>query len=95
MITIIAMFETKPECAEAFRALAFPCVEASRKEAGNISYGLYTGKEDTNKFFFVEVWKDEDAIASHNASAHFQAFAGAFMPLLAKPPVIEQTVDIL
>ena len=52
--------ETKPECAEAFRALAAPCVEASRKEAGNVSYGLYTGKEDGNKFFFVEVWKDEE-----------------------------------
>lgn len=93
MITIIAMFETKPECADAFKALAAPCIEASRKEEGNVSYGFYTGKEDKTKFFFVEVWKDEAAIAMHNASAHFQAFAGAFMPLLAKDPVIEQTVE--
>ena len=94
MITIIAMFETKPECAGDFCSLAAPCVEASRKEAGNVSYGLYTGKDDKNKYFFVEVWKDEAAIASHNASAHFQAFAGAFMPLLAKPPIIEQTLEV-
>ena len=93
MITIIAMFETKPECSGDFLALAMPCVEASRKEAGNVSYGLYTGKEDKNKYFFVEVWKDEAAITSHNASEHFQKFAGAFMPLLSKPPVIEQAVE--
>lgn len=95
MITIIAMFDVKPECAEAFRELAAPCIEASRKEEGNVSYSFYTGKDDKNKFFFVEVWKDESAIAEHNASAHFQSFAGAFMPLTAKAPVIEQTVSVL
>ena len=94
MITIIAMFETKPESSEAFRNLAAPCVEASRKESGNVSYGLYTGKDDAKKYFFVEVWKDEAAIATHNASEHFQKFAGAFMPLLAKEPIIEQTVEL-
>ena len=93
MITIIAMFETKPECAEGFKELAAPCIEASRKEEGNVSYGFYKGKEDACKYFFVEVWKDEEAIAVHNASEHFRAFAGAFMPYLAKPPVIEQAVE--
>ncbi len=93
MITIIATFVTKPECADAFKELAAPCIEASRKEEGNVSYGFYTGREDKTKFFFVEVWKDEDAIAKHNASAHFQTFAGAFMPLLAQDPSIEQVVE--
>ena len=94
MITIIAMFETKPECAEAFHKLAVPCVEASSKEEGNVSYGLYAGKENASKFFFVECWKDEEAIATHNASAHFQSCANAFMPLLAKAPIIEQAVAL-
>lgn len=93
MITIIAMFELKPECVDTFKALAAECIEASRKEEGNVSYNFYTGKEDKNKYFFVEVWKDDYAIAAHNASAHFQKFAGAFMPMLAKAPVIEQTVE--
>lgn len=93
MITIIAMFETKAECSKEFKELAVPCIEASRKEEGNISYGFYKGKEDADKYFFVEVWKDEEAIAAHNASAHFQTFAGAFIPLLAKDPVIEQAVE--
>lgn len=95
MITIIAMFEVKPECTDAFKELAAPCIEASRKEEGNASYNFYTGKEDKNKFFFVEVWKDENAIVEHNNSAHFQAFAGAFMPMVAKAPLIEQTVSVL
>lgn len=93
MITIIAMFELKPECVDNFKSLAAECIEASRKEEGNVSYNFYTGKEDKNKFFFVEVWKDDEAIETHNASEHFQKFVGAFMPMLAKAPVIEQTVE--
>ena len=93
MITIIAMFELKPECVDTFKGLAAECIEASRKEEGNVSYNFSAGKEDKNKYFFVEVWKDDDAIASHNASAHFQKFAGAFGPMLAKPPVVEQAVE--
>ena len=95
MITIVALFETKPECAEEFKKLAEPCIEASRKEEGNVSYGFYSGKEDGNKYVFIEVWKNEDAILTHNASEHFQRFAGAFMPLLAKAPVIEQVVEAI
>lgn len=93
LITIIAIFELKPECVETFKGLAAECIEASRKEEGNVSYNIYTGKEDKNKYFFVEVWKDDEAIATHNASAHFRKFAGAFMPMLAKEPVIEQIVE--
>lgn len=93
MITIIAMFELKPECVDTFKGLAAECIEASRKEEGNVDYRFYAGKEDKNKYFFVEVWKDEEAITIHNASAHFQKFAGAFMPMLAKDPVIEQAVE--
>lgn len=93
LITIIAIFELKPECVETFKGLAAECIEASRKEEGNVSYNFYTGKEDKNKYFFVEVWKDDEAIATNNASAHFRKFAGAFMPMLAKEPVIEQIVE--
>ena len=93
MITIIAMFELKPECAGSFKGLAAECIDASRREEGNVDYRFYAGKEDKNRYFFIEVWKDEEAIAAHNASTHFQKFAGAFMPMLAKAPIIEQAVE--
>ena len=94
MITIIASFHVKPECVEIFKGMAMECVEESRKEEGNSSYHLYTGKTDKTKFFFVENWKDEKAIETHNASAHFQKFAGAFSPFVKENPIIEQTVEI-
>ena len=93
MITIIASFNVKPECVEAFHAMAMECVAASRKEDGNSSYHLYTGKNDNTKFFFVENWKDDNAIQLHNASEHFMKFAGAFMPLVTEAPIIAQTIE--
>lgn len=92
MITIIATFNVKEDCLKDFENLAKECIAASRKEAGNQDYHLYTGKEDKTKYFFVEVWKDEEAINTHNASEHFQKFVKSFGSLVSADPVIEQTV---
>lgn len=94
MITIIATFNVKEDCVDKFEALAKECIVASRNEEGNVDYHLYTGKEDKTKFFFVEVWKDDEAINIHNASKHFQKFVGEFGDLVSSDPVIEQTVMV-
>ncbi len=94
MITIIATFNVNEDCANKFESLAKECIVASRKEEGNVDYHLYTGKEDKTKFFFVEVWNDDEAINTHNASEHFQKFVGAFGDLVSSAPVIEQTVMV-
>ena len=94
MITIIATFNVKEDCVNKFESLAKECIVASRKEEGNVDYHLYTGKEDKTKFFFVEVWKDDEAINTHNASEHFQKFVRAFGDLISSAPVIEQTVMV-
>ena len=51
MITIIAIFELKPECVETFKGLAAECIEASRKEEGNVSYNFYTGKKTRTNIY--------------------------------------------
>ena len=94
MITIIATFNVKEDCVNKFESLAKECIVASRKEEGNVDYHLYTGKEDKTKFFFVEVWKDDEAINAHNASKHFKKYVGAFGNLVSSDPVIEQTLMV-
>ena len=90
MITIVASFDLKPECKDEFLRLAKECLEDSRAEEGNVDYNLYISKGDPNRYFFIEVWKDEEAVDKHNGSAHFQKFAGSFGPLVAGDPMIEQ-----
>lgn len=94
MITILATFAVKPECAASFKELAAVCIAASREEDGNVDYHFYGSMNDSSKFFFVEVWRDKAAIEAHNDSAHFKAFVQAFTSLLAKDPIIEQAQTI-
>jgi quinol monooxygenase YgiN len=74
-LTIVAnvtvLPEFKAEIINAFQSV----VEETRKEDGNVSYGLYENTSNSLKFTFVEVWKSQTDIDAHSASAHFQEFA--------------------
>ena len=52
-------------------------VDATRNEAGNISYDLHQNTKNPQKFVILEVWKSQAAIDEHNVSAHFKAFIKA------------------
>ena len=71
MIKIVAKMFVKPELLNAFKAEAKELVEKSRAEAGNVSYSLNQSRDDPNTLAFIEFWKDQDAIDTHNATEHF------------------------
>jgi quinol monooxygenase YgiN len=85
MITIVAKCQVKPETGDDIIKLALDLVTASRKEEGNISYDFYADVSDSHRFTFIEVWKDQEAINSHNKTAHFQNFVAKAAPLFAGP----------
>lgn len=63
-------------------------MEKSRAEEGNVSYSLNRGLEDPTAFAFVEVWADQQALDSHNASTHFNAF----VPIMGRLSVDEAVI---
>ena len=71
MITIIAKNKIKLGMAEGFKNAAKPLIEASQKEAGCIAYDLYEDISNPNILTFVEKWQNQEAIDTHNSSAHF------------------------
>ena len=85
MITIVAKGAARAESAGDLEKLALDLVRASRSEAGNVSYDFYADLAEPAKFTFIEVWKDQAAIESHNATPHFQAFVEKAGPLFAGP----------
>lgn len=85
MITIVAKGAARAESAGDLEKLALDLVRASRSEEGNVSYDFYTDLADPAKFTFIEVWKDQAAIESHNATPHFQRFVEKAGPLFAGP----------
>lgn len=85
MITIVAECNVKPDKTDDFLKIARGLVEASRDEEGNVSYNLYADLKDPAKFTFIENWKDQAAIDSHNATAHFLDFGAKAGPLFTGP----------
>ncbi len=85
MITIVARCSVKPDKTDDFMKMVLDLVDASRSEAGNVSYDLYADLADPAKFTFIEVWKDKAAIDSHNQTPHFRGFGERAGPLLAGP----------
>jgi quinol monooxygenase YgiN len=76
-LTIVATITMKPEYkAEILKAVK-TVVDATRKEPGNIFYDVFEDVKDPLKLTFIETWKSQSAIDSHNNSAHFKAFAKA------------------
>lgn len=88
--TIVCRVSIKEGQEAAFTNVAKKLVEATRQEAGNISYNLYQSPFDPQSFIFYEEYKDDDAFDFHANSDHFKAFAEAIPDMLAADLNIEQ-----
>ena len=71
MIKITAKLIVKEEKIDEFQKLAGELVQKSRAEEGNVSYSLNQSIHDPKIHCFIEIWKDEGVVESHNASEHF------------------------
>ena len=90
-VKVVAFVTVKPGSDDAFVAAAAPCIAASRAEAGVLRYDLWRETEGERRFFFDELYVDEEAVQAHMASAHFKAFGLAARDLAAGRPIITVT----
>ena len=96
MIKIISSRIIKPACIERFEALAAELVRESRKEPGCLGYTLNRSRSDPRLHTFLEIWADDEAIAAHNASAHFQRLVPQFADLTEErlPPAFYTELEV-
>ena len=85
MIVIVAKNIVKKDKIEEFKKLTRPLIEESNREAGCIEYQLYEDISNSNVLTFVEKWKDQQAIDSHNSSEHFTSIVPELHPLCEAP----------
>ncbi len=72
MLKLIAEDFIDPTKIEIVLPLYQELVEATRKEAGCISYELCHDLKNPGHFIFIEEWQDYDALDAHVTSEHFQ-----------------------
>lgn len=80
MIYLIATLEIKPGSLPEIMAAVTPCIEATRKETGCISYDLVHSLTDENTLMFIERWKDKAALDAHFQEPHLIAWRKAGEP---------------
>ncbi|MGF6272504.1 quinol monooxygenase YgiN [Massilia sp. UYP11] len=89
-VTIIATLYAKAGQEAALAARMHEMIDATRKEAGCILYELQRSDEDPREFIMVEYWRDAEAIALHDASAHMAALVADLPALVDRPVVVRR-----
>lgn len=77
MIYLIATLTIQPGSLPAILEAVAPCIEATRKEAGCISYDLFQSQTDENILTFVERWESQEAVEAHFQEPHLIAWRDA------------------
>jgi quinol monooxygenase YgiN len=72
---------SKDACIGELKTLA----EASRKDAGNLVFGVVQQSNRPNHFTVLEVWQDQKAFDAHTVADHTKKFRAALGPMLGAP----------
>ena len=86
MFALVVPLKVKPEMREKFLAAAQDdSICSVRDEPGCLRFDVLQDNSDPNRFFFYEVYRDEDAVKAHQASAHYARWRAVAGELLAEP----------
>jgi aspartate dehydrogenase len=83
MIVIAGKIAVKPERREEAQCAALAMAEATRREAGCLSYAFYADLVDPGTFFIFEEWESDAALAAHFQTEHMARFQQHVPALLA------------
>lgn len=90
MIIIIATIKVKPGRKQEFVESACSAIEETRKEAGNISYSLFSSVQEENTVVFLEEWKDQESLSAHIKAPHFKALGSLIKDMSSEAPVLKK-----
>jgi len=86
MYAVAVPLKVKPEMREKFVAAALDDSTCSvRDEPGCFRFDVLQDNTDPNKFFFYEVYLDENAFKAHQASAHYPRWRAVAAEVLSEP----------
>ena len=93
-VKIVAVLAAKPGRETELEALLKSMAAESRAEAGNLRYDLWRDADQPNRFVLDELYKDNDAVAFHRASPHFQAYLKRIGDLADRMPMVLTPEDV-
>ena len=92
MISITAIFNSKPENTEQVKSMLHYLVTETRKEAACIRYDLHATE---NTFILWEEWSDQPGLDIHNQQPYLLDFITQSEALVSTPIQVYKTTQIL
>ena len=87
MIILHVTIQVKPEhVAEFLDVVRYDAEHSERDEPGCLRFDVIRDRDDSNRFYFYEVYRDEAALEAHRQTPHFKLYAEKSQPWLAAPP---------
>jgi quinol monooxygenase YgiN len=85
MLVVHVSVQVLPDCIEAFKLSTETNARLSRQEPGVARFDVVQQVDDPTRFVLVEAYYDEQAPLLHKQTTHYQAWAEAVSPMMAKP----------
>jgi quinol monooxygenase YgiN len=87
MIVLHVMVQVKPEhVVEYLEAVRHDAEHSERDEPGCLRFDVIQDRDDANRFYYYEVYRDEAALEAHRQSPHFKLYVETTSPWLAAAP---------
>jgi (4S)-4-hydroxy-5-phosphonooxypentane-2,3-dione isomerase len=87
MVILHVTVQVKPEhVSEFLDVVRYDAEHSEKDEPGCLRFDVIQDRDDTNRFYFYEVYRDEAALEAHRQTAHFKLYAEKVQPWLVTPP---------
>ena len=87
MVVLQVTVQVKPEHAADFLEIVRYDAEHSEKdEPGCLRFDVLQDRDDPNRFYFYEVYRNEAALEAHRQTPHFKLYFEKTQPWLAAAP---------
>jgi quinol monooxygenase YgiN len=81
-VYVVTYFDVAPSAVADTAALVRQYAEASRKEAGNARFEMFSEIGRPSRFAILEAWRDKAAYEAHGAAAATTAYRNKLQPML-------------
>ncbi len=94
MIATLVFIDVKPDCIDSFISVTKYNHENARKEKGNVRFDFLQSKADPTKFTLYEVYEDEEAVAFHKTTEHYNKWREEVAAYMASPRTSTATTPL-
>jgi quinol monooxygenase YgiN len=86
MVILHVQAKVKPESVEAFRQATIVNASSSRRtEPGVVRFDVLQQRDDPTRFMLIEVYRNDEAMAAHKETPHYQVWRDTVTPMMAEP----------